>query len=96
MIFVGKLAPAQQIQPKSNIAKDFIKSYFYSPVSLNDRNMGKVVVPANFYANNLGFFCKQELKLQAITRLPVKLRLGSVPYCDWMEGKKNAGIVPAW
>lgn len=96
MIFVGKLATAQQNELKSNIAKDFINSYFYSSVSFNGRDIPKTVVPAKFYVNNLGFFCKQELKLQAITRLPVKLRLGTVQYCDWMEGKKNAGIVPVW
>jgi hypothetical protein len=32
------------------------------------------------------------LQLEKITKIPFKLRLGSVQQCDWMEGKKNAGI----
>jgi hypothetical protein len=50
-------------------------------------------VRADFYVSHLGFFCKQEIKFEKITRVPFKFRLGSVQHCDWMEGKKNAGII---
>ena len=56
----------------------------------------KSVIPGDFYVHQLGFFCKEELKFEAATKIPFKFRLGSVQYCDWMEGKKNAGVVPAY
>lgn len=47
------------------------------------------VIPANFYTANLGFFCKQELKFEAKTKIPFKFRLGGVQECDRLEGKGN-------
>ena len=54
----------------------------------------KVLPPisANYYAANLGFFCKQEIKFEKVTKIPFKFRLGSVAEVDKMEGKRNMGI----
>jgi len=95
MIFVNCTLSAQQNQLQANKGKDFIKSYFYSPVLHINGYVNKEVVSPDFYVNNLGFFCKQELKFQAVTKIPLKFRIGSVQYCDRMEGKINAGILPA-
>jgi hypothetical protein len=43
-------------------------------------------IPQSFYATHLGFFCKQELKLQQ-QRIPVTFRLGSMDYCNRLEQK---------
>ena len=50
-----------------------------------------MMVNEGFYCSNLGFFCKQELKLAKITkfRLPLAIRLGSLQYIDYLEGKPN-------
>ena len=45
-------------------------------------------VPANYSAKNLGFFCKQEIKMDKKTFIPIRFRLGTLEYCNKMEGKK--------
>lgn len=43
----------------------------------------------NFYAKQLPFFCNKELQLQKAVGFPVKFRIGSVEYCDRLEGKNR-------
>ena len=50
------------------------------------------VIAGNFYTQNFGFFCKKELQVEKVTKIPFKFRIGSVQQCDWMEGKPNAGL----
>ena len=45
------------------------------------------LVPDNYYSCNLGFMCKKEIQIQKSTKIPLKIRLGSVEYVDKMEGK---------
>ena len=54
------------------------------------------VISPDYYTQNFGFFCKKELQFEKVTKVPFKFRLGSVQYCDRMEGKKTAGIIPAY
>ena len=46
------------------------------------------IVAPNYYTQHLGFICKKEIALEKITKLPLRIRLGSVQQCDYMEGKK--------
>lgn len=95
-IFVVNHSSAQQIQLKdsSSKASSGKPRLYFSPNSSLFYPLQPV--SADFYVKNLGFFCRQELKLEAVTKIPFKFRLGSVNYCDRMEGKKNAGILPAY
>lgn len=44
-------------------------------------------VPLVYSYNDLAFFCKVEVKLEKVVQFPVKFRLGSVDYVDYLEGK---------
>lgn len=43
----------------------------------------------DFYARQLGFFCRQEIKMDKITRIPFRFRLGSVEEVNRLEGKRR-------
>jgi len=46
------------------------------------------IIPANYYTQTLGFFCKKEIAFEKLTKVQFKFRLGSVEYCNYLEGKK--------
>jgi hypothetical protein len=94
-IFVANQVYAQQITLKDSTNKGFQNTYRFVNYPLHANFSTINTISANFYVKNLGFFCKQELKLEAATKIPFKFRVGSLNYCDWMEGKTNAGILPA-
>ena len=44
------------------------------------------LIPQNYYTQHLGFFCRQELKMQQ-AKVPVTFRLGSMEQCNRLEQK---------
>lgn len=52
------------------------------------------VISADFYSRNFGFFCKKELEFEKKTKIPLRFRLGSLGYTDYLEGKPNSGVLP--
>jgi hypothetical protein len=70
----------KKLQPATNISKPV---FSINPVSCS-------VISANFYIQNFGFFCKKELQFEKATKIPLKFRLGSLQYNDYLERKPNA------
>ena len=44
-------------------------------------------LPGDYYNLNLGWACKQELKLEKATCVPLRIRLGSIEQVNYLEGK---------
>lgn len=84
---MAQLKPLQKINLPLIIAAN---NKLASTFRLTGSEKDVTVLPSNYYAANLGFFCKKELQLEKITSIPFKFRLGSVQQCDWLEGKNVA------
>ena len=79
--------------------KKFMPSRFKLPVNkylgYNDCTPGQQhillnIIPSTFYSANLGFICKKELQLDKVMAIPIRFRLGSLAYVNYMEQKPNA------
>lgn len=46
-------------------------------------------LPQNHYITSLGFFCKKEWLIEKSTKMPLRFRLGSLSYCNKLEGKER-------
>ena len=63
------------------------QSFLFKKLTV-DLSKPKPFLSPDFYSKQLGFFCKQEIKMDKITKVPFRFRLGSVEQCDWLEGKR--------
>ncbi len=52
------------------------------------------LLPEDYYTRTLSFFCKKELQVEKITKLPLRIRLGSLEQVNTLEGK-NKSFVPS-
>ena len=48
------------------------------------------VLSPSFYSTHLSFFCNTELKIEKITYVPLRFRLGSLDYVNYLEQKPGA------
>lgn len=71
------------LQPKFYTAAftAFKKNSVYAPV--------RPFIAPDYYSRHLGFFCKQEIKMDKAFKIPFRFRLGSMEQCNWLEGKRK-------
>ncbi len=55
-------------------------------VDTKEKHIPQLVKP-DFYNQHLGFFCRQELKVEKAIKIPIKIRLGSNEQCSFLEQK---------
>ncbi|MBC7829033.1 MAG: hypothetical protein H7122_14885 [Chitinophagaceae bacterium] len=46
------------------------------------------LIAEDHYSQNFGFFCRKELQFEKQTKLPLRFRLGSIEYCNYLEDKR--------
>jgi len=66
------------------------KKYKDSPYISSNYHLANRPLSAGFYTTQLGFFCKKELTVEKYLTFPLRLRLGSLEYVNYMEQKPNA------
>ena len=88
MIIVGNNVFSQQFTQFHQLLLSNKRSFFYTGMNVQQQ-ISATVLPANFSCTQLGFFCKKEMKFESATKIPLRFRLGSLQYNDWMEGKKK-------
>ena len=67
-------------------------SFLHSYKSPGTRIVSLKIIPLQpgYYIKNLSFFCRQEIQLQKITLIPIRFRLGSLEYTNYLEQKPNS------
>jgi hypothetical protein len=80
-----KKSSAQQRANFSVKKEDFDCSLL--PVSFL-RKTRPQTISSDFSTCQYGFFCKEELKMEKATKIPIRIRLGSLQQCNYYEGKQ--------
>jgi hypothetical protein len=63
--------------------------FIFRKLSYSDEANPKQILMDNYSVKNYGFFCKQELKVEKATKIPLRFRLGSLHQCNYYEGKSQ-------
>jgi len=72
----------------SSIETPFRYGSALSLLRSSSQRMGQVVSPGEV-VDRWGFFCRQEWIMEKKIKVPVRFRLGTVSYVDYLEGKQK-------
>ena len=67
-------------------AREFFEKNQYNPALIRPL----FVLPGSFYSGHLSFFCRKEIQLEKTISIPLRFRLGSLGYVDYLEQKPNS------
>ena len=66
-----------------------VEAGFFPDAALQALFSPAAEMPRIYSYDELGIFCKLEVQLERAAKLPVRIRLGDVPYVDYLEGKRE-------
>ena len=68
--------------------------YFDNSETVDNQNFKKRLksIPSAYNFDELGFFCKAEVKLEQRAKIPIKIRLGEVHQVERLEGKPSVQL----
>lgn len=92
LLITGLCSPAQNttLSLRNKFNNSLLLLHFIPPVSIvTNLQHVRQMIPADFYTCNIGFFCKKELLIERATKIPLRLRVGSLQQCNYYEGKKQ-------
>ena len=90
--------PHQKFASRITVIKSFENNFRFArlkPTQVEEREYlptGSLIIPADHYTKNFGFFCKEELQLQKRSGMNFSLRLGTLDQCNLLEGKSRGVI----
>jgi len=58
-----------------------------APDTLQQKVLPNIFIPSNYISSKQGYVCRQEWKIEKMTGVPLRIRLGSLDYVNKMEGK---------
>lgn len=68
------------------------KKILFTAVSDKQQKPSLKQLPSNLYTQHLGFFCRQEIKMDKQTIIPLRFRMGSMEQCNYLEQKTGYNL----